>query len=186
MKISFLILLFSISLTAHANERLKGISDSMGESTLFKSMFDGPETQDRQREEITEEIKLQAESDVSQLKEGERHPGIKDDSHSFAPKKDKEYEDTVTDIDIISDINAEFEDLFKKLESAHRKPKQIFSDKKGTNQATINTDPIQKVNQLNSLSDKACVKERVYTLNVENAAQYERLEDFPFTYECIR
>jgi len=36
------------------------------------------------------------------------------------------------------------------------------------------------------LAGDTCAKEKVYTLDVENADQYERLEDFPFTYECVR
>jgi hypothetical protein len=29
-----------------------------------------------------------------------------------------------------------------------------------------------------------CVMQKAYTLDVENPEQYERLEDYPFTYEC--
>jgi len=43
-----------------------------------------------------------------------------------------------------------------------------------------NQQPYQIVDK-----EAGCVKERVYTLDVENPDQYERLEDFPYTYECV-
>jgi len=30
-----------------------------------------------------------------------------------------------------------------------------------------------------------CVQSKVYITDVENPEQYERLEDYPFTYECV-
>lgn len=47
------------------------------------------------------------------------------------------------------------------------------------------TDLLSSDNETQLASDD-CVKEKVYTLDVENADQYERIEDFPFTYECVR
>ena len=43
-----------------------------------------------------------------------------------------------------------------------------------------NDEPYQIVDK-----EAGCIKEKVYTLDVDNADQYERLEDFPYTYECV-
>lgn len=53
-------------------------------------------------------------------------------------------------------------------------------------------DSDETVEQLSSDSpyqvvdeETGCIKQKVYTLDVENPEQYDRLEDFPFTYECV-
>ncbi len=43
-----------------------------------------------------------------------------------------------------------------------------------------NDEPYQIVDK-----EEGCIKEKVYTLDVDNVDQYERLEDFPYTYECV-
>jgi hypothetical protein len=209
VNISFLILLLSISLNTQAGERLQGISGSMGKSTNpFSKLFDdGLENQDidttgkRQHEEITLETKLEAERDVAQIKEGERHSGIKDDSASFAPDQEKESAETLAEIDIISDINGQFEDTINKLQATEVKPKikldpkrptQLFNNdsvtiqtKNETSQAKNNTQHATNQTATIQATTDNCVKEKVYSLDVDNAAQYKRLEDFPFTYECV-
>ncbi len=35
------------------------------------------------------------------------------------------------------------------------------------------------------LNDESCKREKVYILDVEHPEQYKRLEDYPFTYECV-
>ena len=209
MNFSFFILLLSISLNVQAGDRLEGISGSMSKSTNpFSKLFDGSlETEDvdttdkRQREEITPQTKLEAERDVAQIKEGERHSGIKDDSASFAPVQEKESAENLAEIDLISDINGQFEDTINKLQAAevmpdaetpHKRPTQLFINDSVT-KLTQTESPQTGHNTLLANSQTAtikatsdsCVKEKVYSLDVDNAAQYERLEDFPFTYECV-
>jgi hypothetical protein len=210
VNISFLILLLSISLNTQATERLQGISGSMGKPTNpFSKLFDdGLENEDidttdkRQHEEITLETKLEAERDVAQIKEGERHSGIKDDSASFSPDQEKKSADALPEIDIISDINAQFEHTINKLqateevkpniETAHKRPTQVFINdsitiltKNETSQAKNNSDHANNQTGTIQAPSDNCVKEKVYSLDVDNAAQYKRLEDFPFTYECV-
>ncbi len=276
MKISFLILLFSITLTAHAGDRLKDISGSMGKSIFSDKLTAKPEPNKREREEITEELKLQAERDAAQITYGERNPGAKDNSGDFVDKMSEEakfqaesnsvqaeedepdiaedvaqetaeeaeqditLEDnadnvdkepteedkfqaesdtahvgksesqirmdnifdhleeeiqeggSLAEIDIHAEINAQFEDLFIRLgaletntTSVDKKPTQIFINKKKSELAKLNTQPIQTANTVNTLDDQACAKEKLYTLNVENLEQYESLEDFPYTYACV-
>lgn len=201
MKISFLILLLSISINTLAGERLEGISGSMGKSTgLFSKIFgEGTENTDiddnsigqRQRDEITVESKRQAEQDASQLKEGERHSGIKDNSAKFAPEQEKKSADVFPEIDLIAAVNTEFEDTINKLEAAERKvitkPTQLFPDNSHSLQTANKANPIQTANDVATIqpTNQDCVQEKVYSLDVENAAQYKRLEDFPFTYECV-
>jgi hypothetical protein len=211
VNINLLILLLSISLSTQAGERLQGISGSMGKTTNpFSKLFDdGLENEDvdttgkRQHEEITLETKLEAERDVAQIKDGERHSGIKDDSANFAPDKQKESANSLPEIDIISDINGQFEDTINKLQvseetpsikMAKKKPTQLFINdtatiqaKKETGQTSNKNNTQHANNQTGSVQAKSdnCVKEKVYSLDVANASQYERLEDFPFTYECV-
>lgn len=202
MKISFLILLFSISTSIQAGDRLEGISGAMGNSSgLFSKLF-GNDTKNedsdvdtsnkRQRAEITVETKREAERDAAQIKEGERHDNIQDDSANFLPEQENKTVVNIPEIDIFSDINAEFEDTMNKLEvaePAHKRPTQLFVDDSGTLQ-TINKAspvPVHASNEIAAIqvTGQDCVKEKVYSLDVENTAQYERLEDFPFTYECV-
>lgn len=195
VKVSFLILLLSISLSTQAGERLQNISDSMAKSAnLFSKLFDDElENEDvdstgkRQAEEITVETKQEAERDAVQIKEGEQHGDIKDDSASFFPDQEKKSVDSLPEIDILSDINDQFEDTINQLQAATEKPTtktplkrptQLFVGDRVTNQTT-------NEHQTSQAADKDCVKEKVYSLDVDNAAQYERLEDFPFTYECV-
>ncbi len=194
----------SISLNTQAGERLQGISGSMGKSANPFTRLFGNDTADedidttgkRQREEITLETKLEAERDVAQIKEGERHSGIKDDSASFAPDQEKESADTLVEIDIISDINGQFEDAINKLQAAEMKPKIKLVHKKPTqllNNDSVSIQATNKSNTLHATNETAtiqaaiedCIQEKVYSLDVNNTAQYERLEDFPFTYECV-
>ena|GEM_PF-1927068 len=212
MKISFLLLL-SVSLSTHAGERLQGISDSMGKSANSFSQLFGNDTQNqnvdttgkRQREEITVETKLEAELEAAKIKDGERHHGIKDDSASFGLDQEKKSAKSFIEIDIISDINAEFEDTINKLEATEAKPTIKNVNKIQTETIINNSDTVQTKNEDNGFkatnksntlhaaneinttpaASKDCVKEKVYTLDVDNAAQYERLEDFPYTYECV-
>lgn len=34
-------------------------------------------------------------------------------------------------------------------------------------------------------TNESCKREKVYILDVEHPEQYKRLEDYPFTYECV-
>jgi len=206
VNISFLILLLGISLNTQAGERLQDISGSMGKSTnLFSKLFDDEHenadtTGKRQHEEITVETKLEAERDVAQIKEGERNSSIKDNSATFFPDQEKKSADAIPEIDIISDINAQFEDNINKLQAAEVKPKAKTASKKPTqifindSVTTPTTDATSQANDTHHATNQTatiqatannCVKEKVYSLDVDNAAQYERLEDFPFTYECV-
>jgi hypothetical protein len=207
VNISFLILLLSIFLSTQAGERLQVISGSMAKTNNpFSKLFDdGLENEDidttdkRQPEEITLETKL----DAAQIKEGEQHNGIKDGSANFAPEQQKEPANVLSEIDIISDINAQFADTINKLQvsevnpkkkMAHKKPTQLFNNDSvaihttdKTSQATnknINHHASKQTGTIQAANDN-CVKEKVYTLDVANASRYERLEDFPFTYECV-
>jgi len=56
-------------------------------------------------------------------------------------------------------------------------------DKVGTAQPKDNK--VLADSDTTQLAGNGCVKEKVYTLDVENADEYERIEDFPFTYECV-
>jgi hypothetical protein len=238
VKISFLLLLLSLSLTTHAGERLEGISSSMEKKSanLFSKLFeDNVKNEDiyttgkQQREEVTPEIKLEATRDPAKIKDGERHSDIKDNSDSFAPAQEKKSADTLSEIDIISDINAETESTIKQ---AHKRPTQVFINDGDSRQTTNENKAIHATNKSSALhasnedkaihatnkssalhtsnenkaiqatkkssalhasnksnaiqtTDKDCVKEKVYSLDVDNASQYEHLEDFPFTYECV-
>tara|TARA_R110002153_G_scaffold107109_4_gene246964 strand:+ start:128747 stop:129334 length:588 start_codon:yes stop_codon:yes gene_type:complete len=190
VKISFLILVLSISINTHAGDRIDGISGSMGKSLLnpFSRLFskepkdkDIVATDKQQSEDILEETKLQAE----------------DDSASLPSEQEKISTDAaLPEIDLISDINAEFEETFKKLaaagakptvKSVRKKPTQLFIKDNSTIKATSESSSLHASNKISNVetSSDNCVKEKVYTLDVDNAAQYERLEDFPFTYECV-
>ena len=189
MKISFLILVLSISINTHAGDRIDGISGSMGKSLLnpFSRLFnkeskdkDIVATDKQQSEDILEETKLQAE----------------DNSASLSSEQEKISTDALPEIDLISDINAEFEETFKKLaaagakptvKSVRKKPTQLFIKDNSTIKATSESNSLHASNKISNVetSSDNCVKEKVYTLDVDNAAQYERLEDFPFTYECV-
>lgn len=109
MKIIFLFLLLTMSLTMQAGERLKGISESMNDSFFSFNWFSDDEE----------------EKDVQQ------------------PKKIQKMEKTVT--------------------GQH------------DTKTTTNKMPDQS----------ACIKQKVYSLNVKNPEQYKRLEDYPYTYECV-
>ncbi len=191
MKISFLIVLLCICFNTQAGDRLQGIAGSMGKSnTLFSKLFgDDVENEDvdtpikRQREEITLETKLETEQDAAQIKNGERHADTTDDSASFSPVEEKKLIDTTPEIDIISDINAQFETTINKLQATKAEPK-IKTEHKRPTQLFINKNTSIHTANIQGTGDE-CVREKVYSLDVENAAQYERLEDFPFTYECV-
>jgi hypothetical protein len=80
VKISFLLLLLSISLTTRAGDRLEGISGSMAKknANLFSKLFgDNVKNEDidttgkQQREEITPKIKLEAAHDTAKIKDSE-------------------------------------------------------------------------------------------------------------------
>ena len=189
VKISFLILVLSISINTHAGDRIDGISGSMGKSLLnpFSRLFnkeskdkDIVATDKQQSEDILEETKLQAE----------------DNSASLSSEQEKISTDALPEIDLISDINAEFEDTFNRLaaagakptvKSVRKKPTQLFIKDNSTIKATSESSSLHASNKISNVetSSDNCVKEKVYTLDVDNAAQYERLEDFPFTYECV-
>ena len=213
VKISCLILLLSIVSNTQAGERLQGISGSMGNnSNLFSKLFDDDlenkdidATDKRQHEEITIKTKLEAEHDMASIEDGQPHGGIKDDSTSFPPVQENNLADTLAEIDIISDINGQFEDTINQLQAAEmtpqiktaqKKPTQLFIHDSVTTPAINENESFQTTNQSNILHaanetatvntvSKDCVKEKVYSLDVDNAEQYERLEDFPFTYECV-
>lgn len=211
MNISFLILLLSIYLSTQASEHLQGISGSTGKTTIpFSKLFnDGRENDDvdttgkRRREEITLKTKLEAELDVAKIKDGERHSAIKDGSASFSPDQEKEYADTLPEIDIISDINPQVEDIINKLQAkdvkpmvqkAHKRPTQVFINDSFIIVSKNESSPSQAKNNTHNSNNQTgavqakndnCAKEKVYSLDVANASQYQRLEDFPFTYECV-
>jgi hypothetical protein len=173
VKSSFLILLLSISINTYAGERLKGISGSMsnganpfskllGNSTLINN------TDDQSSAEQDAEISLPV-------------------------KQDEQLTPAPTQINPIADINAEFDDINKPVmtesKPVQKKPTQLFTNAVESVQTTNKTSAIQAVNhittpQVQDLAE-ACVKEKVYSLDVDNASQYKRLEDFPFTYECV-
>jgi hypothetical protein len=136
---------------------------------------------------------------------GERDGSTQDDSASYTSNQEKKPADTLTEIDLISDINGQFEHTLNKFQSAenkpkiktaHKRPTQLFINDSVTIQATNENEDYQTKNTSNTLhaaneiaaiqpTDEGCVKEKVYSLIVDNGAQYERLEDFPFTYECV-
>lgn len=203
VKISFLVLLLSLSINTSAGDRLEGSSGSMEKSANPFSKLLGKNTENeeidttdkRQREEITVETKHDAERDASQIKDGERHEGIKNDSASFSPEQENKSVDNLPEIDIISDVNAEFEDTINELEAAakstiestYKRPTQSLIDDRDALQTANKSKPVHATNEIVTIqaASKGCVKEKVYTLDVDNAAQYKRLEDFPFTYECV-
>lgn len=204
VNISFLILLLSIPLSALAGERLQGISGSMGKSNnLFSTLFDDVlqkadvDTTDKpQDEEIIVEKKLEAEHGAAKIKDIKQHRGIKVDSTSLAPVQERKSADTFTEIDIISNINSQFEDTINKLQAAegkpkprktHKRPTQLFTNDSVTMQTTDKGTSLHAANETAAIqaTDEDCLREKVYSLNVEHAAQYKRLEDFPFTYECV-
>jgi len=114
VKISLIILLFSISFTAQAGDRLEGISGSIGNSSSTFGWFGGDDEEDKEGSVQEGEEAVQLEGDATSSGSG------------------------------------------------------IGSDSEST-----------------QLAGDGCTKEKVYTLDVENADKYDRLEDFPFTYECV-
>jgi len=52
--------------------------------------------------------------------------------------------------------------------------------------AKLKNDALSSAEEFTQNVEDGCVKEKLYTLDVENADQYERIEDFPFTYECVQ
>jgi len=57
---------------------------------------------------------------------------------------------------------------------------------KGEEAFQLKSDATSSDVESTQLAGDGCAKEKVYTLDVENADQYERIEDFPFTYECVQ
>jgi len=107
MRVSFIIVLFSLSFVVQAGDRLEGISGSMNNSGSLFGWFGDNEAEEDTAQESEEELQLKNDATSS-------------DAESI------------------------------------------------------------------QLAGDGCVKEKVYTLDVENADQYERIEDFPFTYECVQ
>jgi ElaB/YqjD/DUF883 family membrane-anchored ribosome-binding protein len=175
VKLSFLILLLSISINTQAGDRLDGISGSMGKSTNLLSKLldkntaneDVSASDTKQPIETTLGTKLSADS---QQKSADTSTEI---NHITA-----ELDDT---IDTLGSIDAKPE-----ITSVQKKPTQLLNKDNETLQTTSNKDSLKAVNEIATPSaSKECVKEKVYSLDVDNAAQYERLEDFPYTYECV-
>ncbi|HDY84491.1 hypothetical protein LCGC14_0524130 [marine sediment metagenome] len=175
MKISFLVLLLIISNASYAGERIKGISGSMGKSaTPFSTLLVNSTVIDNS----TNHVQSQTEQDTAV---------------SLLAQQNENSTSGPTEINPIADINAEFDDIHKPAvtdsTSTHKKPTQLFSNTIESEQSASEKKSIQAVNHLAppqvQEDTETCMKEKVYSLNVENAAQYERLEDFPFTYECV-
>lgn len=187
VKISFLLLLLSISINTPAGERIDGISGSMGKSFLkpFSSFFN-KDTKD-QVLDVTDEKKNE---DVIVETKFEADPAY------LSSEQEKTSTNTLPEIDLIADINAEFEDTINNLakaesksalKSKHKKPIQLFPKDLSTIKATSKNNALHATNKMNNSqpTNDTCVKEKVYSLDVEDASQYKHLEDFPFTYECV-
>ena len=69
---------------------------------------------------------------------------------------------------------------FSNEEDTVKEEEEADVEEQAPSEILSNNDPYQLVDE-----EAGCVKEKVYTLDVDNAEQYERLEDFPFTYECV-
>lgn len=139
------------------------------------------------------------------MQAGENKVAIKDDSASFTCYQEKKSTETIPEIDLTSDINAQFEitlDKLKaptvnpKIKTPHERPTHLFINNNDTIYASNENEISQSTNK--SISYHAdnqtatiqatgndCIKEKVSSLDVKNVAQYERLIDFPFTYECV-
>lgn len=172
-------LLLSISINTHAGERLEGISGSVGKSANPFAKLLGNNTKD---ENISTSDKQQPEGITSDI--------------MLKAEQEKKSADTPAEINLIADINAEFEDTINKLaveeikptlKSVQKKPTQLFNKDSEVLHSSSKNNRLHTVNEISATqsSGEDCVKEKVYSLDVDNAAQYERLEDFPFTYECV-
>lgn len=166
MKIIFLILLFSISYSTTAGDHLEGISGSIGKRIFYNKN----EPEKWQSEEITKDTQLQAESISAPINESKSQPNINDDSMSLVAQHKQKHQESVAEIDILLDINTQFEELFNNLElantstkSAREIPTQIFK-KIDTELAKINSLPIQTANNVSILTEQTCAKEKVYIL----------------------
>lgn len=168
-------MLLSISINTQAGDRLDGISGSMGKSTnLLSKLLDKNTANDdviasdtKQLVETTLGTKLIADSQQNSA-----------DTPTEINHISAELDDT---IDTLGSIDAKSE-----ITSLQKKPTQLLNKDNETLQTTSNKDSLQALDAIATPSaSEACVEEKVYSLDVDNAAQYDRLEDFPFTYECV-
>lgn len=101
-----------------------------------------------------------------------------------------------TDLEANDNAQLETDQVLSEPKKVHKRPKQLFLDNPATARSqseSIDTQTSTKLDSLhatngtssNQTQNRVCEKEKVYSLDVDNPEQYKRLEDFPFTYECV-
>ena len=160
MKKLFIILTIFLSSVAHSGDRLEGISGSM-DSDLgsFLDWFSDDEKDENGEEETVPDSEGQAGVIPGTAGQTRTTPGTAGQTRTTPDTA----EQTGTTPDTAEQTGT-------------------TAGTAGQTGTTAGTD--EQVD-ISTNSEKECLKTKVYSLDVENPEQYKRLEDYPFTYECV-